>query len=899
MRKFIFKFGFLWFVLLLISNLLTAQTDLKSVKGQVLNLRSFQPLENVRVYALLEVDFEYLDEQNTPTPLFGIDTLQTVVTNQNGEFFMDSLQPLDLVFSFTMEGFDELRQDVSLTNNSNADFMVLLKPVDVVNEQVFYSLQGYVQDAVSFLPVSNAQVKIETLNEPFLTQPLSTVSNEEGFFIFQNIPKPLILLSIEHGDFQQFTSNLNLTSQVAGDVMVLLRKNEVRNLPLVTISERKIERTPYVSNLILANEFEQNAISDIGDYLRSIPNVSGIRKGGANVDPVIRGFKYSQLNVVINGAQGVEGGCPNRMDPATSRSEVEDLERIEVYKGPYALRFGTALGGTINLITQRPTVTESPKISVRGLRGYESNWNGHKEHISVKGSNEHAFFLASGSRWNYGNYQDGNGNYIRSSFSKYNFGGLIGANYLKHEFVFSVRQSFNKVLFPALPMDEVDDNSSLLFTEYKFTPQNEFFKELSLKGYQSNIHHIMDNMNRPFSDTVATVSDVVALTTGAKAETLLGIMKGNLIIGLDYQNRQKNGQRTKNMIMQPQLPVKVENLWNDAVINNYGAYFEYAKAFAKYDLVLAARYDLNIAESDIINLKNTQGISILNISDTKSTYNNFSFSGGLTRHFGTHTSLSLSVGRVSRSPDMLERFIILLPVGYDPYDYLGNPKLLPEINNQVDFTFRNNSKWGGFELNFFYAFVENFIYGRLLPSTVQKPFTIGVLGVKEFYNAADVNISGVEAAYQSPEDYNLQIDLTAAYAQATLSSVTKYIRQNNQVVDEELIQNDPLNEIPPFEGRLNIAYRIFNKRLIPSASLRMVASQNKISEVMYEQKTPGFTLFNASLTYKHNNLLSLTGGVNNILDKAYYEHLNRRVIGSNLNIYEPGRVFFVNLIINL
>jgi len=868
------------------------------IKGSILNIRTFEPVNLVKIEAYVEEEFQYLDELNMPKHDIARRPIKTAFSNEIGGFLLDSLPKTKIAIYYTFEGFEVLRQEIDLALNPQADFMVLLKPLPREETDVF-SLKGQLFDMQTLTPVSEASVEVFYPEQGAIGSAGTMNTAEDGGFAFQQLRHPLIVFTVKHPSYVTFVDTMNLNTALNNDIMVLLKKNDIQTLQLVTISENRIERTPYVSNITLSSELESMAISDVGEYLRSLPNVGGIRRGGANIDPVIRGFKFSQLNILINGAQGVEGGCPNRMDPATSRVEAEDLESLEVFKGPYALRYGAALGGTINLITKRPDVSETPEINVRAVRGYESNWNGHKEHISVQGANEHAFFLVSGSRWNYGNYKDGNGQFYKSAMNKHNYGALIGGSYMQHSFMFSARQSSHKVLFPALPMDETDDNSLLLFTEYSYMPEGDIFKSLSLKGYQANIHHIMDNKYRPFSDTVATVSDVIALTSGAKAEGVFSLFNGQLISGLEYQNRQKSGQRTKNMIMQPMLPVKVEDLWKDAVINNYGAYLEYTKAVKNFDFILAARYDYNTAYSDTIMLKNNMGNTILNIENTESQHHNISFSGGMTYHFNSKNALSLSLGRVSRSPDMLERFIILLPVGFDPYDYLGNPNLEPEVNNQLDLTFRNNNRWGGIELNAFYAIVENFIYGRLLPETVQKPFTIGVLGVKQFYNADDVHIKGFEAAYKTPEEHKLHFQFSAAYAHAHITTVTKYIRANNQIVDEEVLTNDPLNEIPPFEGNLRISYDFFSKRLTPFAGLRLVAAQNNVSEAMYESKTPAFSLINAGFAYKHHKYLNLYAGVNNILNKAYYEHLNRRIVGSTTNIFEPGRVFYVNLIFNL
>jgi len=77
-----------------------------------------------------------------------------------------------------------------------------------------------------------------------------------------------------------------------------------------------------------------------------------------------------------------------------------------------------------------------------------------------------------------------------------------------------------------------------------------------------------------------------------------------------------------------------------------------------------------------------------------------------------------------------------------------------------------------------------------------------------------------------------------------------------------------------------------------------VAAQNKVSEAYYEPSSPGFTTLDFILTYEYNAHLKVYAGVTNIFNTTYYEHLNRRIIGSNALLYEPGRMFYMNLIFN-
>jgi iron complex outermembrane receptor protein len=112
---------------------------------------------------------------------------------------------------------------------------------------------------------------------------------------------------------------------------------------------------------------------DAGGILTRIPSISGIRKGGGfGFDPVLRGFKYSQVGILIDGIQTTTVACPNRMDPPTSQVSVNTLHSVEVYKGPCSLRYGNNIGGVINFRTASVTDRNECFYS-RISSGYESS----------------------------------------------------------------------------------------------------------------------------------------------------------------------------------------------------------------------------------------------------------------------------------------------------------------------------------------------------------------------------------------------------------------------------------------------------------------------------------------------------------------------------------------------
>jgi len=637
-------------------------------------------------------------------------------------------------------------------------------------------------------------------------------------------------------------------------------------------------------------------------------------KGGVNLDPVIRGFKFNQLNIQVDNGLRMEGGCPNRMDPVTSHVESGDIEAIEVVKGPFALRYGPVMGGVVNMLTINPRPFDKFQVHLKANIAYESNWNGHRQHFTVLGGGQKLFFSFTANNSVYGNYFDGNGEQINSSFTKFGYTGKLGFAPAKNHRIIIMYSEFyaRDVMFPALPMDERDDNTKLYSIDYNAYDINDLIKSISWKSYYSNVDHTMDNLARGFSDTVASVSNIIAKRMGYRGEIGLELSDySHLFVGVDGFRITKDGNRDKIMIGQPRpmmgtVPSKHEDLWNDALIDNYGFFGEYRWAKQKWEVVGAMRVDYNTASSDSISLMTMSQppVDLMGIKAeaTKSSFVNFSASAGATRKLGDNMSLGFTFGRGVRSPSMIERFIISLPVGTDNYEYIGNPNLLPEANNEFDLLYKyQHTDLGGFELTGFYSIIQDYIGGVYLPLSEQRPLMSNVLGVKRFANLGTAKIKGFEFSYATPSRYKLNIKLTASMTSGTIDTVEvlEVDPATGNVTGSHLVQNDPLGEIPPMEANLNISYNILNNKLKPSFTLRYVAAQNNISTAMQELSSESFTLLGFRLVYQHNNNLTVVGGVNNMLDKAYYEHLNRRVLGTDSRIYEPGRSFYINLILDI
>jgi iron complex outermembrane receptor protein len=657
-------------------------------------------------------------------------------------------------------------------------------------------------------------------------------------------------------------------------------------------------------NVIPAQTFEFEAVRDIGDFLRQEPNVSGIRKGGVAIDPVIRGFKYNQVTVLLNSGVKIEGGCPNRIDPVGAHVESENIQKIKIIKGPYVLKYGPVLGAMINMETELPHPYPKPEIHGEALYGFETNWNGQREHIALSGGNDKVFFNASGGYKGYGSYTAGNHELYNTSFQK--IYGTAGVGFIvkkNHQFILTYAYDQGKnVMYPALPMDERLDQTHISSLNYTGQNLGKTWQSLQFQGYFSSVHHVMDNLNRPASETMQAVTTVDAWNAGGKLTGNIQSGAHKLLIGLDFEHIYKDGakQMTMKMVMEGDtfISVKYSNVWLKALYNNAGAFAEYRFPFTKLDFTAALRFDYNQATSSDTFRLVKNGVSYLD--DLNSNFLNISLSFGMKKQVASWLFLTAAMGRGTRSPSLLERFIKLMPVQYDSYDYLGNPQLKPEKNYQADVSLDFlHPTLGTLSVGGFFSLVTDYIIGKIVPPSVIKPSTQGAPGVKQFSNADLVYLTGFELAYKSPlaKKWGLLMNVAATYG--TAPETVKYIISGGQVVAEETVKNDPLPEIPPLEGSVQFYYKFFRDKLVPRILVRLVSEQNRISQSYGEQKTLGFITASASVSYAPCKFASLVGGVENIFNSPYYEHLNRRIVGSTERLYEPGRVFYFTFIFKI
>ncbi len=621
---------------------------------------------------------------------------------------------------------------------------------------------------------------------------------------------------------------------------------------------------------------------NVSDLFKDIPGFGVQKRGAYASEPVFRAFKYEQLNVQYDGGMKILNACPNRMDPITTHVIPEEIERIEIVKGPFTVRFGQNFGGIINMVSKNP---DSRKQGISGNleTGYETNGNNFTGRGALLFKKEIYDLELNGSYRNYGDYTDGNGDEVPSSFRSTDYSMKLGINPNNRQRLrFTWRQSFGRdIKHAGLAMDSPYDNSYLLGLDYKIRELSGIFSSITFKGFYSYVDHLMSNENRPNFMMVDAESNVFVTTWGGKAELVLHPNdRSSLFVGLDANMIAREGDRIRkikimNGNMLPEPVVRVDKIWQDTQLNDIGIFAE-GKLRVSDLSTLTAGIRSDFIHTDILDPAQDFLDLYGGVIDAQ---NEVNISGNISYLFSLDkTRFQVAFGHGLRTASIVERYINHFNINSDPYEYVGNPFLSPEANNQLEISVNQQFNKIDIGASLFYSFLSDYITAVVDESLPRKFMPmLEPKFAKRFINVEDAMQTGFEfyLNYHFTPELSFLSDLSYTYGQ-------------NRELDE------PLPQILPLTAHLSLNYD--KEKYWFNVKTRMVAEQDRIALSFRETVTPGYATLDLSAGFRPFDKFSVGGSVLNIFDTAFYEHLNFSYNNSDLSegrIYEPGRNFTI------
>ena len=616
---------------------------------------------------------------------------------------------------------------------------------------------------------------------------------------------------------------------------------------------------------------QERLAHDGGAILLQSPAIGAIRKaGGYGFDPVFRGFKYDQLNVVIDGAQSATAACPNRMDPPTSQVAPNMMERVEILKGPHALRFGNSFGGTIQFTSVDPVFAQATDWYGRWSARYEGNGNVRRTEGAL-GVRTRAVDWSVFASWSEGDdYRVGNDAMVGADFQRISLGTRLGWALSDNQqlIVSATRNLARDTDFPALPMDLRNDDTWMLNARHEWQIGGEQLQSWQTILYGTFVDHRMDNLLKPLDPRMLNAeTEAITRTYGGRTEGKWTGANGQLFAGLDTRVEEARGERVREFLRGPMAGrVFTDNAWQDARILRPAIFAEYQRDLGSYQLIASGRLEVNQAE-----VRDAAPEFLEQYTEAAVTQVNPAFSLGLRRSLGAGWQAGLWLGRSQRSGSLTERFINYFPVGLDPYELLGNPDLQAEVNHQADLRVQYAGTRNGVEVSLFAARLHNFITSEIRseipPRLPMSP------GVRQFVNRDRAVLAGFEVSWEFEFFESLRHRLDAAYTYG-----------------QDPTREEPLPEIAPLDLRYRLLGSFLQNRLQTEAGIRYVAQQDRVAASFGERTTPSFTLLDVAASYQVTPAIQVRAGVDNLLDETFYEHLNRAVrVDGRPPLFAPGR----------
>jgi len=186
--------------------------------------------------------------------------------------------------------------------------------------------------------------------------------------------------------------------------------DSTRTLRAVTVTATRaptdIRRVPAPVTVMDSTTIRERSPNNAADLLREAPGVDVVGTGPNQGRPSIRGQRGQRILLLQDGLRLNNNRRQQDFGELPALVDVEQLERVEVVRGPSSVLYGSdAIGGVINLITRTPRGDGTTRL--RGTAGYRYAGAGDQQRGdgSLTFSRGAFALTASGSLRNAGNYE--------------------------------------------------------------------------------------------------------------------------------------------------------------------------------------------------------------------------------------------------------------------------------------------------------------------------------------------------------------------------------------------------------------------------------------------------------------------------------------------------------------
>ncbi|QFR49988.1 TonB-dependent receptor [Sulfurimonas lithotrophica] len=591
------------------------------------------------------------------------------------------------------------------------------------------------------------------------------------------------------------------------------------------LSEAPI-RTEVVTKKDIANLHAKN----VSEAIKNIPGLLIKETHGKQGQSVsIQGYDSDRVLILIDGEPMTN---PSGQTVDLTQLNVNDVESIEIIKGAASALYGSqAMGGVINIITSKPKNGNHNSASLE-LGSYLSKSPDDMPVAQAK---------------------------LSSTYKDDNIAASIYADY-KHDSGVKLKDEFTYALPEA---DRLNLNAEL-----RFLAQNEFYVKPRI---------YLERTLKPFSSFVPGTGEVKKEKDEVAQKYRLGLGGSGKLKNSDSWKIMAFGERYYDTTETNTLSTSyIENI-REAVIDLAHLDSQYDTTFLDSHLItMGITLKYQALEQEEIKNSQTNSIKINELTGNASSHtyevyiqddwfitNNFEVLPGFRYQndsdFGSYLSpkisflysfidndynnlnIRASYGNGYRAPSIKERYFNFDHSQYG-YMVIGNPNLEPESSHSYQLSFEwIRKKNFNANINFYYNDIKDLIDTK---KNIQKSILNG-LEIHEYINIDSALTSGVEisGAFYFMNHYSINGGYTYLYS-------------------EDKNTKKHLTSRPEHQVKTILSYNKSTTNILLSfiyESDEFVDSENKI-------KSPSSTQIDIKMTTYVTKLLSIYGGINNLLD---------------------------------
>lgn len=655
---------------------------------------------------------------------------------------------------------------------------------------------------------------------------------------------------------------------------------------------------------------------DAAMLISETPGVSFYNAGGVSSLPVIHGLADDRVNVVIDGMT-FTSACANHMNPALSYVAPSSVSSIGVKAGVTPVSYGgDNIGGTILVESDQPIFANPGEIIRAGgsASAFYRSINGSLG-AALSGSIANSNFSlgVTGSFDNAGDYKDGHGNKVTSTYYKArNVGATFAAKFDSNLVMLKLgHQSIPEQGFVNQWMDMVDNNASFINAGYK---GGFAWGKIDAKAFWQNTFHVMDsgydklklNLTMPYMPMKTRGIDL-----GYKLKTEIPFGEENLLrLGNEFHSFNLDDwwpPVAGAMMMSPNTFINI----NDGHRNRYALFAEWEAKWLDKELttLIGIRHEwvrMNTGDVQGYNTGMMYGpdAAAFNAQEHARNDNNLDVTALTRFEPNENSTYELGFARKTRSPNLYERYAwskFMMAAGMinwfgDGNYYVGNLDLKPE----AAYTLSVSAGWHDSEREDWEVKVTPYF------TYVTDYIGVNVIKVNSYVGSTVTNyFNTLQFANHDARMYGLDLSGklglwdNSSYGYWQLKGSISYVYGKDLNTGHSLYHMMPLNA--------HIALQQDLDGWSNAVELQLINKKSDVDPQRYEAQTPGYALVNLRTSYQWR-MLRFDVGVMNLLDKFYYlplgginydQNLSDKRKGIIQSVPGQGRSFNVSVTVTL